>query len=77
LAYVLVCVKDDDDMLLGFVWQEIADTCWTLQMCCNACETSGSRVGSKNWLKWIGLRCVCSLHGCHTYVSVLRALYNF
>lgn len=37
----------DDGMLLGFVWQEIADT-WTLQMCCNACETSGSRGGSKN-----------------------------
>ncbi len=47
LAYVFVRVKDDD-MLLKFVWQEIADTCWTLQMCCNACETSGSRGGSKN-----------------------------
>jgi hypothetical protein len=31
--YLYVCVKDDG-MLLGFVWQEIADTCWTLQMCC-------------------------------------------
>ncbi len=42
-----------------------------------ACGTSASRGGSKNWMKGIGLRCVCSLHGFHTYVSVLRALYKF
>lgn len=69
--YIYVCVKDGG-MLLGFVWQEIADTCWTLQMCCNACETSGCRGGSKNWMKGIGLRCVCSLNGFHTHVSVLK-----